>query len=171
MSQLNENECHPYYKVYIDQVFSNGKTIVENLEDTVTTFLSTLSEIPVNKHEYRYANDKWSIKELIQHLIDSERVFSYRALRFARNDSTELSGFEQDDYVAVYEANSRDFHELLEELEMTRRSTVLLFKSFGEKELLRIGTASDNQMSVRALGYVIAGHLVHHYQVINERYL
>ncbi len=145
--------------------------IVENLEDTLTIFLSTLSEIPVNKHEYRYAEGKWSIKELIQHLIDSERVFTYRALRFARNDATELGGFEQDDYVAVFEANTRDFYELLEELEMTRKSTVLLFKSFGQKELLRVGIASDNQMSVRALGYVISGHLVHHFQVIKERYL
>ncbi len=171
MSQLNQNEYHHYYKVYIDQVYSNGKTIVENLEDTLTIFLSTLSEIPVNKHEYRYAEGKWSIKELIQHLIDSERVFTYRALRFARNDATELGGFEQDDYVAVFEANTRDFYELLEELEMTRKSTVLLFKSFGQKELLRVGIASDNQMSVRALGYVISGHLVHHFQVIKERYL
>ncbi len=171
MLQLNENEYGHYYKPYIDVVVGNEKGIIENLKNTLTEVLNTLSKIPENKQEYRYTEGKWTIKELIQHLIDSERVFAYRALRFARNDTTELAGFEQDDYVAVFDANTRDFDELLEDLELTRKSTILLFKSFGEKELMRIGTASGNDMSVRALGYVISGHLVHHFNIMKERYL
>ncbi len=171
MLQLNENEYGHYYKPYIDVVVGNEKGIIENLKNTLTEVLNTLSKIPENKQEYRYTEGKWTIKELIQHLIDSERVFAYRALRFARNDATELAGFEQDDYVTVFDANTRDFDELLEDLELTRKSTILLFKSFGEKELMRIGTASGNDMSVRALGYVISGHLVHHFNIMKERYL
>jgi len=171
MLQLNENEFAHFYKPYIDAVAGNKKGIIENLKYTLTEVLNTLSKIPENKQEYRYAEGKWTIKELIQHLIDSERVFAYRALRFARNDATELAGFEQDDYVAVFDANTRDFDELLEDLELTRKSTILLYKSFGEKELMQIGTASGNDMSVRALGYVISGHLVHHFNIMKERYL
>ena len=171
MLQLNENEFAHYYKPYIDTVARNKKGIIENLKYTLAEVLHTLSKIPENKQEYRYAEGKWTIKELIQHLIDSERVFAYRALRFARNDATELAGFEQDDYVVVFDANTRDFDELLEDLEFTRKSTILLYKSFGEKELMRIGTAGGNDMSVRALGYVISGHLVHHFNIMKERYL
>lgn len=171
MLQLNENEYHHYYRPYIDLVIDNGRTIVENLEDTIDIFLNTLSKIPASKQEYRYAEGKWTIKELIQHLIDSERVFGYRALRFARNDASELPGFEQNDYVAVYDANSRSLDDLLEELKMTRKSTIWLFKSLDTKELVRVGVASGNKMSVRALGYIISGHLIHHYNVIKERYI
>ena len=171
MSQLNENEYHQYYRPYIDFVIGNGKSIVENLEDTLTTFLSALSEIPTGKPEYQYAAGKWTPKEIVQHLIDTERVFAYRALRFARNDAHELPGFDQNDYVANFDANARDFHDLLDELKMTRKSTIWLFKSFGSKELIKAGHAGGNQMSVRALGYVISGHLIHHLHVINERYL
>jgi len=156
MSQLNKNEYAHYYKPYIDAVVGNEQGIIKNLKNTLTDVLNVLSIMPDDKQEYRYAKGKWTIKDLIQHLIDSERVFAYRALRFARNDATELAGFEQDDYVAVFDANTRDFGELLEELELTRKSTILLFKSFGETELNRTGTASGNNMSVRALGYVIS---------------
>jgi hypothetical protein len=171
MLQLNENEFAHYYKPYIDAVAGNGKSIVENLNDTLIEFLNTLSNISEDKQEYRYAAGKWTIKELIQHLVDSERVFAYRALRFARNDSAELAGFEQDDYVAVFDANARGFDALLEELELTRKSTILLFKSFGEKELMQLGVASGTTMSVRALGCVVSGHLMHHFNIMNERYL
>ena len=171
MSQLNENEYADFYKPYIDAVAGNEKGIIENLKDTLSDVLATLSSIPENKQEYRYAEGKWTIKELIQHLIDTERVFAYRALCFARNDATELAGFEQDDYVVVFDANSRDFYELLEELTLSRKSTILLFKSFGEKELIRMGIVSGSNMSVRALGYIISGHLIHHLNIVKERYL
>ena len=171
MLQLNDNEFAPYYKPYINAVAGNGKSIIENLEATLSEVLSRLEKLPQDKQEYRYAEGKWTIKELIQHLIDSERVFAYRALRFARNDGTALPGFEQDDYVTVFDANARDFNELLEEMKLTRKSTILLFKSFSEKELIRIGVASGTNMSVRALGTIISGHLVHHFNIMKERYL
>ena len=171
MLQLNENEYAQYYKTYIDAVALNGKSIVQNLNDTLQEALELVSNLPEEKQLYRYAEGKWTIKELIQHIIDSERVFNYRALRFARNDATSLPGFEQDDYVAIYDANKRDFKDLLEEFEFTRKSSIALFKSFGDEELKRIGIASASNMSVRALGYIISGHLKHHMNIIKERYL
>jgi len=171
MAALNENEYAHFFKPYISLVVDNNKNITENLEDTLKNFLNTIAKISSEKQEYSYEEGKWTIKELVQHLIDSERVFAYRALRFARNDNHVLAGFEQDDYVAVFDANARDFNDLLLELELTRKSTILLFKSFGETELNRVGNASGNNMSVRALGYIVSGHLLHHFNVMNDRYL
>ena len=171
MLQLNEKEYAHYYKPYIDALAADEKSIVEHLNDTLDDAIGVLSNLPKEKQIYSYAEGKWTIKELLQHIIDSERVFAYRALRFARNDTTTLPGFEQDDYRAIYNANKRDFKDLLEELVLTRKSIILLFKSFGEEELMRIGIASGTNMSVRALGYVISGHLQHHLNIIKKRYL
>ena len=171
MLQLNENEYAHYYKPYIDALMADEKSIVEHLKDTLDNALSVLSNLSEDKQMYSYADGKWTIKELLQHIIDTERVFAYRALCFARNDKTPLPGFEQDDYAAIYNANKREFRGLLEEFELTRKSIILLFKNFGEEELIRIGIASGNNMSVRALGYIISGHLQHHLNIIRERYL
>jgi uncharacterized damage-inducible protein DinB len=117
------------------------------------------------------AEGKWTIKDIIQHIIDAERVFAYRALCFARNDKTELPGFEENDYVEEAYGSKRSIMELLTELSAVRHSTLLLFKSFREEQLLRIGIACDNPMSVRAIGFVIIGHQNHHQKVFQERYL
>ena len=171
MLQLIENEYAHYYKPYIDTLVADEKSIVEYLKDTLDDAIGVLGNLPKDKQMYSYADGKWTIKELLQHIIDTERVFAYRALRFARNDTTPLPGFEQDDYAAIYNANNRDYKELLEEFEFTRKSIILLFKSFGNDELMRIGIASGNKMSVRALGYIISGHLQHHLNIISVRYL
>jgi len=171
MLQLNENEYAQYYKPYIDTLMADEKSIVEHLKDTLDDALSILSNLSGDKQMYRYADGKWTIKELVQHIIDTERVFAYRVLRFARNDATPLPGFEQDDYAAIYNANKRDYRDLLEEFKLTRKSIISLFKSFGDEELMRIGIAGGNNMSVRALGYIISGHLQHHLNIIKERYL
>lgn len=118
-----------------------------------------------------YAAGKWSLKEVVQHLIDTERVFAYRALTFARADVTRLPGFEQDDYVANSGGNERSLNDLLTEYQAVRMTTRLLFRSFSDEALVRSGTASTNTLSVRAIAYVIAGHDQHHLEIISDRYL
>ncbi|MBL7950476.1 MAG: DinB family protein [Flavobacteriales bacterium] len=127
--------------------------------------------IPADKHEHRYAPGKWSIKEVVQHVNDAERIFAYRALRFARKDITPLPGFEENDYAPASKADRRTLQDLWEEHMTIRRSTVLLFSSFTPDMLEHQGTAGGNVISVRALGWVIAGHAEHHWNIITERYL
>jgi len=169
-TQLQPNEYASYYGNYIAQV-SDEYTLIEELEISLHRFIKFVQNIPMDKFDFRYAEGKWTIKDIIQHLIDAERVFAYRALRFARNDATELPGFEENDYVNEANGNQRSIMELLTELSAVRHATLLLFKSFNEEQLLRIGIASNNPMSVRALGFVMIGHQNHHQKVFEERYL
>jgi len=128
-------------------------------------------DIPTVKAEYRYQPDKWSMKEVFGHVIDVEWVFSYRALRFARGDQTSLPGIEQDDLVAGANFDSRDLTSLCEEFKHLRSANILLFDSFDEKIMDRVGSASGFQFSVRSILYIIAGHLNHHVGILRERYL
>ena len=131
-------------------------------------FYLTVSE---DKLVYRYAEGKWTIKEIISHLIDTERIFCYRALRFARQDKTPVAGFDENDYVEASNANNRAIEELLEEYASVRAASISLFKSFSDADLLRKGMAGSGEVSVRALGFLIIGHEKHHINVIKERYL
>lgn len=169
-SQLQPTEYASFYANYIAQV-SEEYTLVEELEISLHRFIKFVQDIPMDKFDYRYAEGKWTIKDIIQHLIDAERIFAYRVLRFARNDKTNLPGFEENDYVDEANANARSIMDLLTELSSVRHSTLILFKSFSQEELMRIGTANDSPMSVRALGFVIIGHQNHHQRVFEERYL
>jgi uncharacterized damage-inducible protein DinB len=169
-SQLQSSEFASYYGNYIAQV-TNEYTLIEELEISLHRFIKFVQDIPMDKFDYRYDDGKWTIKDIIQHIIDAERIFSYRALRFARNDSTELPGFEENEYVVEANGNQRSIMELLTELSAIRHATLLLFKSFNEEQLVRIGIASNNPMSVRALGFVIIGHQNHHQKIFEERYL
>ncbi len=165
-----KKEYAPYFKQYI-QLVDNNKGIVENLEDSQLEFNELFRNLPKEKGDYSYAKGKWSLKELIQHIIDTERIFCYRSLCFARNDKTELPGFNQDIFVANDNANDRDYYDLLDEMQILRKSTIQLFKSFSDKALLRVGVASNNKISVRALGYLFSGHQLHHLNVVKERYV
>jgi uncharacterized damage-inducible protein DinB len=169
-NQLQTNEFASYYGNYIAQV-SDEYTLIEELEISLHRFIKFVQDIPMDKFDYRYAEGKWTIKDIIQHIIDAERVFAYRALRFARNDKTELPGFEENDYVDEANGAKRSIMELLTELSAVRHATILLFKSFSQEQLVRIGIASENPMSVRAAGFVIIGHQNHHQKVFEERYL
>ncbi|TBX64816.1 DinB family protein [Flavobacterium silvisoli] len=169
-SQLQPGEYAHYYADYISQV-SEEYSLTEELEISVHRLIKFVQNIPLDKFDYRYAEGKWTIKDILQHLIDAERIFAYRALRFGRNDLTPLASFDENDYVNVANANNRSIQDLLTELLVVRQATLALFKSFTEVELMRIGTASNNPMSVRALGFVIIGHQNHHQRVFQERYL
>lgn len=169
-TDLQPTEYAGYFQNYIAQV-SEAHPLMEELEISLHKLIKFVQDIPMDKFDYRYAEGKWTIKDILQHLIDAERIFSYRALRFARNDQTDLPGFEENDYADQANADKRTVMQLLTELSAVRHSTILMFKSFSEKELLRIGTANNNPMSVRALGFVIIGHQNHHQRVFSERYL
>lgn len=158
-----------YYDSYIDRV--RDKEPLKVLEDQMNSTQDLFTSISDEKGNFAYAEGKWTIKELIGHLIDSERVFGYRALRFARGDKTELPGFEQDDYVAAADFSKRSLSDLAEEFYLVRKSNLLLFKSFSEEELSRTGIANGGEVSVEALLYIIVGHENHHINVIKEKYL
>jgi hypothetical protein len=130
-----------------------------------------LRSLPASVSTYRYAPGKWSVNEVIGHLMDSERIFDARALRFARNDATPLPGFEQDDYVRNSNFDSYPLAELASELASLRKSTVFLFKHLSEDAWVRRGVANGAEVSVRALAYIIAGHELHHREMLQTRYL
>ena len=168
---IPKNEYAPYFEQYMQLVTKEGKSIIENMQDSQIEFDTILRNLPKEKHTFSYAEGKWTLKELIQHSIDTERVFCYRALCFARNDKTSLPGFDQDIFVDNGNANQLEFSNLLDEMSTLRKSTIQLYKSFSEEALLRIGVASGNKISVRALGYLFSGHQIHHLNIVKERYL
>jgi len=168
-SQLLQTEYAPYYATYISKV--EEADLVEELEISVHEFIKFVQNIPLDKYDYSYAEGKWTIKDIIQHLMDSERIFAYRALRIARNDKTPLASFEENEYAAIAGANQRSIRDLLTELAIVRQSTIALFKTFSEDVLKRIGVASGYDVSVRALGVIIIGHQKHHQRIFMERYL
>ncbi len=169
VSDLNTNEYASYYSTYINRAAE--LELLEGLKRSGENTLAFIKTIPTDKHEYAYATDKWTIKELILHLIDTERVFVYRALRFARKDKTPLPGFDEGYYAANSNANEYSINTLLKTYGALRQSTLDLFENFTESMLLETGDASGTNMSVRALGFVIIGHEKHHCAVISERYL
>jgi hypothetical protein len=128
-------------------------------------------QVPEEKGDFAYAEGKWTIKEVISHLIDGERMFAYRVLRISRGDETPIEGFEQDGYIENSNANNRSFAELLTEFELSRRANMLMLNNLSPEASQRIGTASEKTVSVRALAYIMAGHIEHHVRILNERYL
>jgi hypothetical protein len=163
------DEYVPYYQAYIDQVPAGD--VLALLESQIGETMEMLAGLSEKDAEFRYAPGKWSIKEIIGHLADAERVFSYRALRFARADVTPLPGFEQDDYIAPGGFDRRTLVDLLAEFEAVRLATVRLFRSFDDEALMRRGLANDSEVCVRAIAFIIAGHERHHVGVIAQRYL
>jgi hypothetical protein len=162
-------EYAPYYGKYISLVPHGDilTTLDQQLDDT----LSLLRGITESQSAFRYAPDKWSIRELVGHIIDTERIFSYRALRFARKDETPLPGFDQDVFNENASFDDYPLVELASEFEHVRRSTIFLFKHLEADAWLRRGIASDNEVSVRALAFILAGHELHHVGILRTRYL
>ena len=168
-SQLSENEYSGGFATYIRE--AGNVNLIEELEISLHDFIRFVQNIPMDKFDYRYAEGKWTIKDIIQHIADCERIFAYRALRFSRNDQTPLPSFEENDYAVNTNANGRSIQDLLTEFSALRHSTLLFYKSLSEEQLKRMGTASNIQISVRALGFTIIGHQKHHQKVFEERYL
>jgi DinB superfamily len=164
-----KDEFLPYYVRYIDLVGSGD--VLATLSRQMAETQALLRSLPASVATYRYAPGKWSVNEVIGHLIDSERIFAARALRFARNDGTPLPGFEQDDYVSNSSFDSYPLDELASELGSVRESTLFLFKHLQEDAWMRRGTANGAEVSVRALAYIIAGHELHHREILRARYL
>jgi hypothetical protein len=145
--------------------------VLKSIKQSSKSLKKLLKEIPKKKRDYAYAEEKWTIKELLQHMIDAERVFAYRALRFARLDATPLPGFDENSWADAANKIDRDWEDLEKEFKLVRASTEMLYASLGEPELLFTGTASNHPLNALALGYVIAGHVQHHVDIIYERYL
>lgn len=157
-----------FYHTYVNEVPEND--LLQALHNNRQA-IEPLMLQAMDKGNYRYAEGKWSIKEVLMHIIDAERIFAYRALTFARGDKNALPGFDEDAYVNYYSADKRTLQHIYGELIAVRNTTMFLFQSFDEEALQRSGIANGNAISVSALGFVIAGHANHHFKVIKERYL
>lgn len=169
ITRPDTNECSEYFLGYVKQVAEEDAFVA--LEKAATTTPAFLASLPPNIWDYRYAPGKWSAKEALLHMLDTERIFAYRALRIARNDATPLPGFEQDEYILYMNAESRSPASIMAEYRIVRAGTLELFRHFTPEALQRRGTASNNPISVRALAFLIAGHEQHHLRILRERYM
>lgn len=169
MPRPTENDYAPYYKDYVNYI--EGDNIIKILRDQLSRTVKLVKSIPEEKGNYAYAKGKWSIKEVLGHITDSERIFAYRALCIARGEKKSLPGFEQDDYVRGGNFNNRTLMSLIDEFIQLRKSNIILFNSFTEDMLNKRGLANNNEVTVRAILFITAGHEVHHINILKEKYL
>lgn len=168
ISRPATEEFAPYYGRYISLV--PDSEILGLLKQQADDTLKVLKSRPESDGNFRYAPDKWTVKEILGHLTDSERAFAYRALRIARNDKRPIEGFEQDDWVRDGDFERRSLADLIDEFRTVRAATLSLFQSLSKEAWTRTGTANNNKVSVRALAYIIAGHELHHRRSLLEKY-
>jgi uncharacterized damage-inducible protein DinB len=166
---INLDTIPSFYKNYVKHV--DQTDLLTALRSSGYRTQELVHAIPEKKMDFRYADGKWTIRELLCHMIDAERIFAYRALRFARNDKTNLPGWEENDYAPQANAANRSLKKIADEMQHLRTSNIDMFEGFTEDMLVRKGTANNNEMSVVALGFIIAGHETHHRNVLKERYL
>lgn len=169
MNRPETHEFAPYYYTYISLI--GDTAVLPSLEAQTGELRAMIFGLPEEKGTFAYAEGKWTLKELLSHVIDGERIFAYRILRISRGDKTAIEGFEQDDYIETSNANNRSFADLLDEFDHERRANLLLVKNLTDEASVRMGTASNNPISVRALVYIMAGHFKHHVNILQERYL
>ncbi|MCB2410886.1 DinB family protein [Hymenobacter lucidus] len=163
-------QYQPYYDTYIRHIPEEADPL-QILAEQPAQLTQLVGSLTDEQARFAYAPGKWSIKEMLVHMLDTERIFAYRALRFSRNDQTDLPGFEQDDYVPNSEANNRPLSDILQEYATVRAATLSLFHSFSAVQLERTGRANGGPASVRALLFIIPGHESHHLSILRERYL
>lgn len=161
-------EYAPFYETYVRLVSEDQ--LLDAFQTAMDEIHALLDQIPSDKAEYAYADGKWTVKQLLQHVIDTERVFSYRSVCIARGDKQALPGFDENSYAGNADAKSRSLKEMKEEFVALRYSVYLMFKSFTEEMLSQVGTASGKPVSTNALGYIIIGHVRHHFSILQERY-
>ena len=169
VTSISKKEYNPFYETYISKV--QNSELLKCLEENKLSTLELLNSLAEDTFNYAYEEGKWTIKQLLQHIIDTERIFAIRALRIARNDKTMLPGFDQDEFDIYANANNRSKSDLLNDYKLMRENTIAMISSFSEEMLVRIGAASDSKLSARAACFIIAGHENHHIQVLKERYL
>ena len=169
MGRPKAGEYDPYYERYISLVASDD--IVSTLEKQAQETKALLGRLSAQQGDFRYAPGKWSVKEVLAHVNDTERIMSYRTLRVSRGDKTPIEGFEQDDYVANGKFDRRTIADLLEEFAAIRNATVQLLRHFDVEAGERLGIANQKQISARALAYIIAGHELYHRRILQEKYL
>jgi uncharacterized damage-inducible protein DinB len=169
MPEIDFDKVPEYYRGYVARVKS--EPVLEALNEELDAFINIFKNMPAEKHDYAYAEGKWTPKQLLQHICDAERIFAQRALRFARHDMTQLPGFDQNIYVDKAHVDHRTMDDLIEEFQSIRSATVTLYKGLRDSELSREGFANGVVLSVRNLCYVLVGHALHHFDVIQERYL
>lgn len=167
---LKPTEYNEYYKRYIDKVTDNTE-LKSGFEADKKMVIDFFSSVSVDKLEYRYQPEKWSIKEVLQHIIDTERIFMYRFFRIARKDTTPLAGFDQDVYIDPSGANDKSIEELIHEFTVTRLYSMNIINSVSDENLQNMGTASDSPVSARACAFILLGHSIWHIDVIKQRYL
>lgn len=169
MNRPDRSEYDPYYEHYVSLV--EDRDIIDTLASQPTILRDLLTAVPEEKGSFAYADGKWSIKEVLGHLIDGERMFAYRLLRISRGDQTPIEGFEQDGYIENAHSNDRSFADLLEEFSLLRRANMIFFNNLRDEAWSRVGTANNVRISVRALVYIMAGHIEQHLGILRERYL
>lgn len=169
MANVDLSRIPEYYHRYIQLASDDDlQTAIQKHQANLVSFLK---EIPKKKWDYRYAEGKWSIKEVVQHIIDAERVFAYRALCFARKDQTPLPSFDENIFAANSKAGQRTKKELLKELKTVQQSSAYLLNSFDDEQLEQPGVASGNPTYVKGIAYILFGHALHHKKILEERYL
>jgi len=168
MSKPQPGDYVPFHETYIGKVGDGN--IIDILQSQQANTYAFLKSIPADKANYAYADGKWTVKQCIGHMTDTEKIMTYRALRFARNDDTPLPGFDQDEYILNSRHNDFELADLIEEFKLTRQANMYFFKSLNAEEKQRFGLASGNRVTVNALLYVIAGHELHHLQLFKDRY-
>ena len=168
MQRPEPTEYIPYYEHYVSLVPEGD--ILKVFEDQLAEVRAFVQRVPAEKETYRYAPGKWSLRQVFSHVVDSERIFAYRACCIARGETQALTGYDQDLFESNSETDRRTLRDLLEELEHQRRGNILLLRAMSEEASQRKGLANDDPVSVRALTYIMAGHVTHHLQVIREQY-
>ncbi len=162
-------EFEKYIQRYLDLI--PGENWLEELKNSGTQTVEIYTQLSEEQSDFAYAEGKWTLKELLQHLIDAERIFIYRALRFSRNDQTELAGWDEELYAKEYQLGDVALKNILDEFFSLRKSNVLFFKNLNRSFLSRKGIANGNEISVETLGKLIIGHNIHHLNIIKDRYL
>jgi uncharacterized damage-inducible protein DinB len=169
MTNVDLSRVPEYYHKYINLAIDDD--LQTAFKKHQTDLISFLKDIPKKKWSHRYAEGKWSIKEVVQHIIDAERVFAYRALCFARKDTTSLPSFDENVFAENSKADERSKKDLIKELKTVQESSALLFNSFDEEQLDQSGVASGKSTYVKGIGYILVGHALHHKKILKERYL
>ncbi|MEY2595431.1 MAG: hypothetical protein RI965_703 [Bacteroidota bacterium] len=168
MARPSPKEYGNFYQTYIN--YTSGNNYNDLAEQYNQQIIESWCSIPIEKINYKYAPEKWTIKQMLQHVIDTERIFAYRALAVSREEPAPIAGFDENEYARNATAENRNWNFMLEEWKVVRQSTNLLFNSFTDDQLQNMGIVSNCPVSVNALGFIIFGHTLHHVRILKERY-